>query len=65
MYVKTSYTSCNYITAGKVYEVIDNDEKTEDSGHIVDDTDRVINIYFNCSSHINYTAWKVVGNIGV
>ena len=59
MYIRTSYTGCNYLTAGKLYEVIENNNDSLVT--ILDDDGDCIVIHIQESSHINDNAWEVVG----
>lgn len=55
MKVKTDYVppECNYLTAGKEYEVIS-------GGEIIDDNGQRQYIHIPDSSHLNYRPWTII-----
>lgn len=59
MKVKTDYTGCEYITAGKEYEVFDVSPE-KDYGSIICDEGIEIDICFYFSKHIGWTSWQII-----
>jgi len=61
-YIRTSYTGCPYITAGKLYVVLDSPLSDDDeSFHIINDSNNEMFTMRVGSSHLyNIGEWEIV-----
>jgi len=60
-YIRTTYTGCEYITAGKLYEVFDKPLSDDESFYIINDTSSEMFTMRVGSAHLdNIGEWEIV-----
>jgi len=65
MQIKTTYTGCPYLTAGKIYKVLPNSVIIRENNTmvaIIDDDGVEILLVLENSAHLDGNSWEVVEN---